>query len=59
MLNDCILDQIPLLVQLKQSLYQMSLSEVSTVSKRPLIIEMNTEVSYIYKFIVISIWKIK
>lgn len=43
------MDQIPPLIHLKQSLYQMSISsEVSAVSKRPLIIEINTEVKYFY-----------
>lgn len=46
MLNDCLLDQIPPLIHLKQSLYQMSLSEVSAITKQPLIIEIYTEVRY-------------
>ncbi|XP_003242192.1 zinc finger MYND domain-containing protein 10 homolog [Acyrthosiphon pisum] len=46
LLNDCLLDQIPPLIHLKQCLYQLSLTEVSTVLKRPLIIELNAEVRY-------------
>lgn len=44
LLNDSLLDQIPPLINLKQSLYQLSLSEVSATSKRPLIMEINAEV---------------
>ncbi|VVC45787.1 Hypothetical protein CINCED_3A011151 [Cinara cedri] len=44
LLNDCLLDHIPVLIHLKQSLYQMSLSEVSTISKRPILIEINAEI---------------
>jgi len=41
------LDQIPPLIHLKQCLYKMSLTDVSVVSKRPLIIEINTEVRHL------------
>ncbi|XP_025411564.1 zinc finger MYND domain-containing protein 10 isoform X2 [Sipha flava] len=44
LLNDCLLDQIPPLIHLKQSLYQLSLSEISGISKRPLIMEINAEI---------------
>ncbi|KAL5235415.1 hypothetical protein ACI65C_002825 [Semiaphis heraclei] len=44
LLNDCLLDQIPPLIQLRQCLYHLSLTEASTVFKRPLIIELNAEI---------------